>query len=336
MLPDPNPQERRWWGAAVSALTLMLALVRLGQSSLWADESYTANIGLQVLKFGLPRMEGSLFVPESIEWGVRGGIWIWDGWLQYYISAAGEAIFGQTAFGARFFHTLAGALVPWAAYPLFRAIASRRGVAESATLLTGLSVQFLVAIRQARYYPEGILLTVLLLRAYQGGLVGRPRAAWMLALWSVFLFYTNFVWFSLLGVTLLIHLALVRPPLGVSARMAAAGLSALVTILPFALWSRVWDRRWGTSISSQDPYIALSAIRYYLLEINLHGAPMLLLFGAAAYAAGRAHPVRAVLCLLGAVLFPAVLPQSYTPLATWVFAVLLVVFGGVGVAMIAS
>lgn len=329
----PDNPGLRWWGPAVSLLTLALALVRLGQGALWGDEAAPGLLGLQILKHGLPRVSTGDYVIHFQPNDARHGLWIWDGWLQCYLSAAGEALFGRTALGARFFHAVVGAILPFAAYPLFRAMSPRRGVAEAATLLTGLSVPLFIAMRQARYYPEGVLLTLLVVRAYHDALQGRPRAAWWIVLWGVILFHANFVWFFPLGAALALHLLVVRPPRRVIARVAAGAIGAGALVLPFALWARIWDRRitiWGTPMPAKDLYTIVAHVRHYLLEINLHAAPFALLFLAGAIAAGRARPLRAGLCVLGAVAFPVVLLGLATPLAIWLFTPILGVLGFYG------
>ncbi len=327
----------RGWGLAVSLLTLALSLMRLGDSALWADEAAPGLLGLQILKHGLPRVLRGDYLIHFQPNDAHHGLWIWDGWIQCYLSAAGEALFGATALGARFFHTLAGALIPFVAYPLFRAMSSRRGVAEAATLLTGLSVPLLIAIRQARYYPEGVLLTLLVMRAYHDALEARPRAARWLALWAVLLFHANFPWFFAVGAALALHLLLVRPPRPIVARLAAAALCAGALVLPFALWARIWDRRlttWGTPLLPNDPYQVISFARHYLLEINLHAAPLLLLFLAGAVAAGGTRAVGAGFLVLGALTFPVVLAGPHTPLAVWVFTLFLAIFAAFGLRLL--
>jgi hypothetical protein len=326
-----------WWGIGVSALTLVLAMIRLGQPSLWSDEAYTSLLGAQILKFGLPRVsDGPLLIRWALGDAIH-GIWIWDGWLQAYLSAAGEAIFGHTAWGGRFFHTLAGALIPWAAYPLFRAMSRRRGVAEAATLLTGLSVPFLLYIRQARYYPEGMLLTILLLRAYHAELHSRPRATPALALLAVLLFHTNVPWFGLLGLALGVHLILVRPPLPVVGRLLGAALATTVIVAPYALWARVWDRRitvFGTPIGPKDPYFMLAHLRHYFVELNLHAAPFLLLLLGGAAAPGPARKARAIGCLAAVLVFPLVLAGPHTAFELWVFTAALILFMALGLGVL--
>ena len=343
--PDEIPSgdaERRgvpWFGVALSVLTLALALVRLGDSSLWADEAWPGLLGLQILKHGLPRVADGPLLIHWVEGDARGGLWIWDGWLQSYLSAAGEAIFGRTALGARFFHTLAGALIPFAAYPVFRAISPRRGVAEAATLLTALSAPLLIAIRQARYYPEGILLTILTIRAYHGAIHGRPRAAPLLVLWSVLLFHANWIWFFLLGLVFGAHLLLLRPPRGVVVRLAGCALASGAIILPFAVWACVWKRRvteWGTPLTPNDPYQVISFLRHYLLEINLHVAPLVLILLAGAVTAGRARPVRAGFLILAALIFPFVVTGYHTPLAVWLFVLFLAPFAVFGLGLLVA
>lgn len=324
-----------WWGPAVSALTMILALLRLGEPTLWLDEGVTGLLGSHILKFGLPYVEdGSLLVHE-IAGDTKTGLWIWDGWLQFYISAAGQAIFGQTAFGARLFHAIAGALVPWAAYPLFRAMSSRRGVAEAATLLTGLSVPLLLSARQAHYYPEGTLLTILVIRAYLGALRSRPFAVPSLIAASVLLFHTHSVWFVTMGIALAAHVLILRPSAPVFGRLALGALAAVMVVAPFALWAEIWVRVESplqATGSWNNRYVFLSMLRHYLLELNLYGAPVVILCLGGAAAAGLRRPISAIACLIGAVAAPIVLVGKHTAVELWAFSAVVLLFLLVGAA----
>lgn len=316
-----------WWGPAMSALALVLALTRLGGSALWADEAFTGLLANEILRSGLPgRGTGDVWILTPHHYWTN-DLWTWDGWLQAYLSAAGQAIFGSTSLGARFFHTVAGALVPWAAHPFFRKLSSRRGVAEAATLLTALSVPLLLFMRQAHYYAEGTLLTILVLRAYLACLNARPWAAPALVLWSVLLFHANFSWMAFVGLGLSVHLLLVRPPLRMTARLLGAALAAAVIIAPFAIWTRVWSRDFVPGGRPPiDPYVVLAFLRHYVLELNLHVAPVVLLLLGAAAAAGREHPFRAAICLLGAGVVPITIAGTHTAVVLWAFTGVTAVF----------
>lgn len=332
-----NLTRDRGWGIAVTLVTLALVMTRLGQASLWADESYTGLLGASILQHGLPRPNVGLIEIHWLPGDTRDGLWVWDGWLQHYLSAAGEAIFGRTALGARFFHALAGALIPWAVYPLFRAMSDRRGVAEAATLLTGLSVALLILTRQARYYPEGTLLTIFVLRAYYASLTHRPRAAIALVVSSVLLFHSNVLWFALVGAALAVHLALVRPALPIVGRIAGAVFASGLLVLPFALWARVWARQInadGSPMEPKDFYLVLAHLRHFLLELHLHAAPIWALFLGGAVASGRRRPLRAIVCVTGAILSSLVLSGPHTALVLIVFAATAGLFAAAGLGII--
>lgn len=315
----------------VSALTLCLVMVRLGETSLWSDEAITGLLGSNILKFGLPRVADGLLVIQSIPGDARDGLWIWDGWLQSYLSAAGEAIFGRTALGARFFHAIAGAFIPLAAYPLFRAMSSRRGVAEAATLLTGLSVPLIAYARQAHYYPEGMLLTVLLIHAYLASLRSRPWANFALIASATLLFHANFVWWGILGVALAIHLAVVRPPVRVATRLLGAAAVALIFVAPFAIWAQIWSRSFVPGVPPpSNPYVFFAFLRHYILALNVHAAPLVVLLLGGAAAAGVGRPLTAITCLLGAGASPIVLAEPHTAVSLWSFMAVGALFGLLG------
>ena len=318
----PSPDRVGRWGAAVSALTLVLALIHLGRAGLWIDESVTGLLGAHILKFGLPRVFDAPLLITVLAGDFKDGLWIWDGWFQAYLSAAGEALFGRTALGARFFHAVAGALIPWAAYPLFRSASTRRGVAEAATLITGLSVPLLVSARQAHYYAEGTLLTIVVLRAYLAVLASRRYAAAALTTAAVLLFHTNFLWFAVLGTALSLHLAVLRPPGRVLARAISSGLAAMIIVAPYAIWAQIWSREFptpGGQGGHKPVYLLLAMLRHSVLELSLYGAPLVLLLLAGVVWAGWRRPILATGCLLGAAAAPMVLAGPATSVQIWAF-----------------
>lgn len=312
-----SPSGPRWWGAAVSAVTMVLVLCRLGNSGLWEDEGITGLLGAHILKYGLPYVQDGLLRVSLLSGDSRHGIWMWDGWLQAYLSAAGQALFGQTALGARFFHAIAGALVPWASYPFFRSMTHRPHVAEAATLLTGLSVPLFLYSRQAHYYPEAILLTVAAVRAYRAA--WSSRRAWVaLAGFMALLFHANFVNSMLLWIVFGLHLFFVRPEYRVMKRVTAAGTIWLFLVAPFAVWARIWDRTYPTRHDPHNPYYVLARLHHYLFELNLHMVPFALLFVAGAFACGRRRPISAISCLVGLIVFPSVIGGPPSPAVMWI------------------
>jgi hypothetical protein len=104
-------------------MTMILVLCRLGDAALWEDEGITGLLGAHIIKFGLPHVQDGDLKIFLLPGETRHGIWIWDGWLQAYLSAAG-GLFGRTVRCA-LFRDRRGA-DPWASYSLFRSMTRRR------------------------------------------------------------------------------------------------------------------------------------------------------------------------------------------------------------------
>jgi hypothetical protein len=210
-------------------------------------------------------------------------------------------------------------------------MSDRPWLAEAATLLTGLSVPLLLFARQAHYYPEGILLTLLVIRAYRAVLSSRPFAITALVVSATLLFHTNFVWSGLLGVALALHIVVLRPSAQVVGRLAGAAVMTALLVLPFAVWAQVWTRSWvAGGRPPLDPYFFLAHVRHYVLELNLHGAPIFLLLLGGAVAAVRRQPLLAIGCILGIVMVPIALAGPHTAMSLWFFTGVLCLLALVG------
>ncbi len=162
---DFEPADRRRHARVVRFLVLVAAallfFVRLGSTYLWQDEAQTALLGRQILRHGVPltgKGAASASALAGRDTGI-GGLFLHIPPLQAYLAAAGMALFGETALGARFFFTLSGfacvCVLPWAmgrSWPL--------GTTTAAQLALALHVPFLLFSRQARYYAPAAFLVL--------------------------------------------------------------------------------------------------------------------------------------------------------------------------------
>src|SRR5512140_608536 len=149
-------QQRRDRLAMLLLLVLACVLIfpNLGDRCLWQDEAETALVARNVLRTGLPLgWDGRLFVTQL---GGReltdGFLWSWTPWLMHYVAAFGMALGGPTSFGARWPFALLGCLSFPIFYRLVRRISGDRFLAIAASLLLLTSVQYLLLMRQCRYY----------------------------------------------------------------------------------------------------------------------------------------------------------------------------------------
>lgn len=158
----------------IAIVVAPLFLYGLGNTYLWQDEAQTALLGRSVLIHGVPMVgEGS----ESLS-AVRGkdaglgGVYFQIAWLQAYVTASSFALFGESSWSARIPFAIAGWLcIPLVAWSM-RIAGSTVPAARIAALSLALSVPFIIASRQARYY----VLTAAIVLATTGAYAALTRA----------------------------------------------------------------------------------------------------------------------------------------------------------------
>ena len=182
----------------VFCIAAVLAFTGLTNHPFWDDEANTAIIGKNLLQTG----HFSAWDGVNV-FGYRFGADldenlnnIGDPPLQHVVAAAGIWLFGETTFGGRIIFMFAGllALIPlffWTHWHLRGQVA-----AWLPTLLVALSPAYLMYIRQCRYYPIAMLLSVLILTAFSyPKTVNRPTFCAILAsgLSACLLMLTNYL-----------------------------------------------------------------------------------------------------------------------------------------------
>jgi 4-amino-4-deoxy-L-arabinose transferase-like glycosyltransferase len=220
-------------GVAMAAAALLYT--GLGRDYLWADEGDTAVLGRSILHFGVPTAwDGVTFTDSDYCTRLTDDfVMVSHPWGQYYAAAASFAVFGDTAFGARFPFALSGLATILLVYAIVMRFSGNRTAALSAALLLTLSTQFLLYARQSRHYALTTALTCLVLLLF--GQLRSWRTSALFAVAAILLFHTH--------------------PAG-AALLAALGLMSIVH-RPF-----VPQRRWFWRIA---PVIALFTAPWVLL-----------------------------------------------------------------------
>src|SRR5947209_8121979 len=165
-MADSNPNLRQHWPLLiVAAIGAVLIFTNLGSGFLWADEGDTAVLAHNILKFGVPRAwDGQTFMDSDFGARVNGDlVMVSSPWLQYYVTAASFALFGENTFAARFPFAVAGWMTILVVYRLIWKTTADRRAALCGSILMICSVQFLLFCRQSRYYTLATLLTCILL-----------------------------------------------------------------------------------------------------------------------------------------------------------------------------
>jgi hypothetical protein len=154
--------------AAVLAVAAALVFVNLDREHLWADEGDTAVLAKSVLKYGVPTAwDGTTFTDS--DFGARltdNFVMVSHPWLQYYVTAASFALFGETTLAARLPFALFGLATIAIVYFTLVRVTGNRWAAISAAVLLTLSVQFLLYARQSRHYTLNAALTCLLVMQF--------------------------------------------------------------------------------------------------------------------------------------------------------------------------
>ncbi len=247
----PPRRLRRRAGLALAGLTAaaaFLLLWRLDRPLLWQDEAEVANIAVNLLEPGFPRLPSSwdgehLVAQMGGRASLRVGeeiIWSWHPWTQHYLAAAGLALTGRETDAAR----TTGARLPFAligllTVPLFYVWRLRRepwAAATAAAVIYTFSIGFVLYARQCRYYSLLLLGGLLTLWAYDAavGRRGPGRAAGLGAALGL-VFYANPLSAFALGGGIGLH-SLVTARGGDRSRLRLALGAGAVLVLLAAPW----------------------------------------------------------------------------------------------------
>jgi len=232
--------QRAWgrshWGIlAITALAAPLLLWALARHPFWSDEAVTAFYARSIVTTGrgLPRAwDGRNLMAYAGGWSLDRNM-IATGYpnplLQFYVAAPFFALMGRehATLAGRLPFALLGLATILLTYALVRRWTSDVAAALTAALLLATNVQYLLFMRQCRYFALGAFLTVLLLWFY---LLLDARRTWS---WLAFgfcaalLFHTHLLMFVGLAVGLAVA--------WVACDRSASRLGALLRALPIAL-----------------------------------------------------------------------------------------------------
>lgn len=197
-----------WPMLAVALLAGVFIFTNLGSDYLWNDEGDSAAFAVNILKFGVPRAwDGVTFIDS--DGGVplnQNLVLISHPWLQYYLTAASFAVFGQSTWAARLPFAVAGWLTILVAYLCAYDLTKDRRVAFCSATLLAASVQFLLFCRQCRYYPLIMLFGGLLVWIFFN--LRSIRSALFFAVVGILLFHSHpfgIVFIGALGLTSVVY-----------------------------------------------------------------------------------------------------------------------------------
>jgi 4-amino-4-deoxy-L-arabinose transferase-like glycosyltransferase len=179
----------------VVAVAAVLCFCGLGTRTLWEDEGEAAVLAQRVLSCGIPKaLSGNNLVyqgvPNSYDKAYR---WTFHPWGQFYVAAAGLAIFGNTTFAARFPFALCGVLTVAMLYVFVWRHWRSSGIAALSAMFLATSVNFILHCRQCRYYGLSALTTLIVVAIFIE-VINNPSRRWWIG-WGLALagqFYADF------------------------------------------------------------------------------------------------------------------------------------------------
>jgi len=167
----------------VTAVSAVLCFYGLGTRTLWEDEGETAVLAQRALSLGIPKaLSGNNLVYQSVSNSYdKTYRWIFHPWGQFYVTAASLAVFGQTAFAARFPFALCGVLTVALLYVFIWRHWRSSVIAFLGAMLLAASVAFIIHCRQCRYYGLSSL-TALIVVVVFIEVVNKPSWRWWIGL----------------------------------------------------------------------------------------------------------------------------------------------------------
>jgi uncharacterized membrane protein len=141
---------------------------------LWKDEAGTAQIGINTMEYGVPKVwDGKNMMATSDGNSFNGNLTVTShGWLQYYIAGISIAFLGKNTLAARLpfaLISIASIILMWF---LAKTIFKKDSYSNITTLIYVLYIPFILYSRQARYYSLTffflLLSTLLLMNLVKG------------------------------------------------------------------------------------------------------------------------------------------------------------------------
>jgi hypothetical protein len=219
-----------------------LVFPNLGDRCLWQDEAETALVADSILRPGLPRgWDGRLLVTQlNADDLTNSFLWAGTPWLMHYAAALGMAVFGRNSFGARWPFALLGCLSFPFFYCLVRRMSKDRLVAVVAVIVLLTSVQYLLLMRQCRYYALLPVLFFLSLWGYQ--LLPSRRGVVLFSLGLTLLFHSNYVSCAIAATGFLLHTALFPKRDAIWGHLALCGLIIGACSVPWLVATEFLNR----------------------------------------------------------------------------------------------
>ncbi len=169
----------------------------LGNRLLWGDEAVTALLGLNIVKYGVPKAIDEkneiTLVPNHGDLSPH-KLYVWSPWLGEYCAAGSFALFGKSTWAARLpFAGLALASV-WFLAVVANRLYHNRELTLTAIFLLVTCVPFYLLARQCRYYGILFFAQIWMIYGFDQIIRGRAgRGSLHIALALTMQFYANYI-----------------------------------------------------------------------------------------------------------------------------------------------
>ncbi|MBF0318219.1 MAG: glycosyltransferase family 39 protein [Nitrospirae bacterium] len=250
-------------------------LYRLDSRILWEDEAITANLAVNILKYGIPVGDDGknrliVTTPDDLN---SDSIWVFSPWLSEYITAGSFAIFGKGEVAARLPFAVLGFLSVIFLFYLVWDIFKDRQMALIALVLLVTSEVLILHSRQCRYYAIAVFMQVLLIFAFYQLLKRKRMGIVFIVIALTCQFYSNYVFVPGNMLLLLCAGFVFRkkyPGIFSDIIIAAVVVSALALV--WVIYAHLWGQAMYIGRTSY-----LHKFLFYLMQINMAMFPLLLL-----------------------------------------------------------
>ncbi|MEO5357205.1 MAG: glycosyltransferase family 39 protein [Nitrospirae bacterium YQR-1] len=250
-------------------------IYRLDSRILWEDESATANLAVNILKYGIPLGDDGknrLIFNVSNDLN-EDSIWVLSPWLSEYLTAGSFAIFGKSEFAARLPFAVLGFLSVIFLFYVVWDIFKDRQLALLSLLLSVTSEVLILHSRQCRYYAVSVFMQVLFIFAFYLLLQRKRIGIVYMFIALTCQFYSSYLFVPgnlLLAVTAGFILRKKYPGVFGDLIIAAVIVSSLGLI--WVIYAKLWN---------QTQYIGITSyyekLLFYIMQINMTMFPLLLL-----------------------------------------------------------
>ncbi|MAE62377.1 MAG: hypothetical protein CMJ49_13605 [Planctomycetaceae bacterium] len=169
---------------------------RLGDRLLWGDEAETANLAVNILKFGVPVADDGRNVITLLNGNDLNEqkIWVWSPWLDEYIAAGSFWLFGKSTETARLPFVVLGFVTLVLLGRLTHHVYENIELTLTVMFMCAMCVSFYLLSRQCRYHAVLMCAQVGLLFGFHELIRRRPvRGTIVLAIALIAQFYCNYV-----------------------------------------------------------------------------------------------------------------------------------------------